>query len=72
VEWPDLQQDIANIVEQTKHLFNTSGYQFVRIVSVSPDERNARWNVKVDVGTLGTIIKEVTIDDKTGKVIEYH
>ncbi len=67
-----MDQDIAVIVEQTRELLRTAGYPYVHIVSVTPDEYKMKWKVKADVGISTHMIKEVTIDDHTGKVIEYH
>jgi hypothetical protein len=67
-----MRHDITEIVEQARQLLNTSGYPNVQIVSVTPDERKGVWNVKADVGVLQKEIKEVVINDRTSKVIEYH
>lgn len=67
-----MELDVAVVVETVRDLLTAAGFQFVRIVSATPDETKSIWTVKADVGVTSTIMKEATIDDRTGKVIEYH
>lgn len=67
-----MQQQTPLIVESIKDLFNASGYPYARILSIIPDEANAVWRAKVDVGIVTPDIKDVIVDDRTGQVKEYH
>jgi hypothetical protein len=67
-----LRHDIVQIVEQARALLNTSGYPSVQIISVTPNTRRNLWTVNADVGIIDKNIREIVIDDRTGKVIEFH
>jgi hypothetical protein len=66
-----LQQDMMQVVEQARQFLNIAGYAFTRLVSVTPDEEKHVWAVRADVGLTEVKIKEMAIDDRTGKVIGF-
>lgn len=48
-----------------------AGYPFIRLKKVTFDETRSEWEVLVDVGVLVADIKNVTINDRDGKIVGF-
>lgn len=60
------------VVDRAMEFVRTkAGYPFIRLKKVTFDETRSEWEVLVDVGVLVADIKNVTINDRDGKIVGF-
>lgn len=64
-----MKMDIESATDLALEYAKKAGYTWPKVVSAKP--QGNLWIIKLDVGTYGTLIKIVTIDDTSGKVVGY-
>ncbi len=63
--------DIQQVTDIAIEYIKKAGYSFAKVVKVSPDEISGEWRVSIDVGGYATIIKNIVINDRNGRIIRF-
>jgi hypothetical protein len=64
-----MKMDIESATDLALEYAKKAGYSWPKIVSAKPQAN--LWIIKIDVGSWASIIKTITIDDTSGKVVGY-